>query len=215
MKTKTATILSSAIILIEIIVSIIAYPNLPQNMATHWDIDGNVNGYMSKDASLIFLPAISVGIMLLLFFIPRIDPKPANISKFRNHFNIFILGITVFFFYVNMIVLSANLKYSFDMNRFLMPALGALLFLVGDLIGVAEPNYTIGIRTPWTLANDTVWRDTHKVGGKVFKILSIVGIIGVFFPGIGFEIFLVTIIGAALGIVIYSYVRFRQVVHSA
>jgi uncharacterized membrane protein len=69
----------------------------------------------------------------------------------------------------------------------------------------------IGIRTPWTLANATVWEDTHRVGGVVFKVCALISLLGMLFPAVSFIFMIGPILLGALGLVIYSYIRFAQI----
>jgi uncharacterized membrane protein len=47
---------------------------------------------------------------------------------------------------------------------------GGMLIVTGNVFGKLRWNYTVGIRTPWTLADEWVWDQTHRVGGWVFVI---------------------------------------------
>ena len=42
--------------------------------------------------------------------------------------------------------------------------------VIGNVMGKLRPNHFVGFRTPWTLANERVWDQTHRFGGKVFVL---------------------------------------------
>ena len=96
------------------------------------------------------------------------------------------------------------------MSVAIMPAMGLLFILIGLFIRKAKRNYFIGIRTPWTLANDVVWKKTHKLGGVLFVIAGILTLLSMFFPDKAFIILMVDILGATIISVVYSYLVFRQ-----
>ena len=87
MESKSAGIIVALIVLAFFATSAYYYPLLPERIASHWNAEGKVNGFMDKTAALLFLPGIAVLLAALFFAIPRIDPLKANIQKFRGHFN--------------------------------------------------------------------------------------------------------------------------------
>jgi len=79
------------IILLSFLLGVYLYPQMPEKMASHWDFQGQVDGYMPRFWGLFLMPFISSGLFLLFVLIPKIDPLKANIKKFRSHFDRFIL----------------------------------------------------------------------------------------------------------------------------
>ena len=79
---------------------VLHWNQLPDPMASHWDINDQVNGTMPKFWGVFLLPLISLGLFLLFLLIPAIDPLKANIAKFRDTFNLFIVFMTLFLMYV-------------------------------------------------------------------------------------------------------------------
>jgi uncharacterized membrane protein len=57
-----------AVILSSFIISVYLYPQMPERMAPHWNIRGEVDGYLSKFWTLFFMPSISAGLVLLFIF---------------------------------------------------------------------------------------------------------------------------------------------------
>jgi uncharacterized membrane protein len=155
--------------------------------------------------------------MFLLFLvIPSIDPLKANILQFRETFNAFVVVVTGFMVYIYGLTLAQNLGYtSFRMSAAMLPALGLLFIFVGFLIERTKRNFFIGIRTPWTLSSDSVWQETHRVGGQLFKASGILALAGVFFPAYSFWFLLVPLICSSLFAVAYSYVLFQREAGSA
>lgn len=108
--------------------------------------------------------------------------------------------------------IAAALGASLDIGVTVRVLMGALFIVLGNSLTQARPNYFFGIRTPWTLADDNVWRKTHRVGGYGFVIAGIVAIISVFTSGpAGFIMTIGSIIAVTLYSALYSYLEFRKI----
>ena len=103
-----------------------------------------------------------------------------------------------------------NLGYYFNMTYALVPGLSIIFFSVGTLIEKTKINYTIGIRTPWTLASEEVWNKTHKLGGMVFKTISVLIFISMFLPKNFLILSIAFMFGLLVWVVIYSYLEYRK-----
>jgi uncharacterized membrane protein len=192
------------------IVGFYSYYLMPEQMASHWNEYGQVNGYVSRSFGVFFFPILLLVLSLFLIYIPNLDPLKKNIEKFRDEYEMFVVWFTVFFFYVYVLTLLWNLGVVFNMNIVLMPAMGLLFFFMGSLLNKAKRNYFIGIRTPWTLASDKVWDKTHKLGAKLFKAMGLITISSVFFSDYAFMFVFFPIIFFTLYLVIYSYYEFKK-----
>ena len=205
---------SSVIILLIILAFFIAalylYPQMPDEMASHWNFRGEVDDYLPKFWGLFLMPIISLGLFLLFLLIPKIDPLKANIAKFRKYFDGFIVFIIVFLFYIYLLSIAWNLGKRFDMGQMMVPALGILFYYCGILVENAKRNWFIGIRTPWTLSSEKVWEKTHKIGGKLFKVTGLITLLGIFFPNYAFYFILVPVLLAAFYTITYSYFEYQK-----
>ncbi len=204
---KNATIILG-IILLSFIIGIYLYPRMPEKMASHWNIRGQVDGYMPKFLGLFLMPFISIGLFLLFVLIPKIDPLRENIEKFRKYFDRFVLLVMVFLFYLHLLTIFWNTGVRFGMIQFLAPAFGILFYYCGVLIENAKRNWFIGIRTPWTLSNEKVWEKTHKIGGKLFKAAGIIAFLGVLFPNYALFFILFPVILVSIYTFAYSYFEY-------
>ena len=206
-KSKLIVIL---IILTSFIIGIYFYPQIPEKMASHWNVQGQVDGYMSKSWGLFLMPIISLGLFLLFILIPKIDPLKMNIEKFRKYFDGFIILIILFLFYLYLLTILWNFDNKFSMNQVLSPAFGILFFYCGILIEKVKRNWFIGIKTPWTLSNEKVWDKTHQLGGKLFKIVGIIAFLGIIFPNYTFFLILFPVIAVSIYTVVYSYFEYQK-----
>jgi len=203
--------IAAIIIILSFVLAGIFYQYLPDKIMSHWNSKGEADGYMTKLWGLFLIPIISIAIFILFCLIPKIDPLKNNIQKFRKHYNLFILLFVIFMFYIESIIIIANIGYNINMNILIMPAIGILIFFIGFILEKAKRNWFIGIRTPWTLSSDKVWDETHKLGSRLFKLSGILAIIGVFFGKFGFLFVLIPIMISTIFLLIYSYLLYRKV----
>lgn len=208
---KKTILITTLIIIASIVIGAIFYPQLPARMASHWNASGQADGYMSKFWGVFLMPLISIGMMILFWIIPKIDPLKKNIDKFKKYYHGFILLMIGFLFYLYLLTLIWNLGYQFNMTRMLAPALGILFYFIGIMLPHAKRNWFIGIRTPWTLSNDEVWDKTHKLAGRLFKFAGLIFFIGMLLGGgHTFGFVMILILACALYPVLYSYLIFRK-----
>lgn len=212
MSTRTTTIIVLLMIVGATLAGLLLWNRLPDPMASHWNINDQVDGYMSKFWGVFLLPLISLGMLALFLVIPSIDPLKANIAQFRETFNLFIVLIAGFMIYLYGLTLAWSLGYTnFNMSGAMLPAIGLLLVFVGFMLRHAKRNFFIGIRTPWTLSSDSVWNETHRLGAALFMISGILAFIGGFFGGMtAFWLMFVPLIGSTIFLVAYSYILYRR-----
>ena len=212
MNTKLTNYLIVFIILAMVFASAFLWNRLPDPMASHWNINDEVDGYMSKFWGVFMMPAMSLGMFLLFLVIPSIDPLKANIAKFREAFNAFILLIFIFLGYIWKLSIAWNLGYTnFKMSTSMLPAMGLLFIFIGFMLRKAKRNFFIGIRTPWTLSSDTVWDKTHQLGAILFMASGVLAFIGGIFGGMtAFWFLFVPLIGSTVFLLVYSYVLYQR-----
>jgi uncharacterized membrane protein len=184
-------------------------------LATHWDAAGEANGYGGSFMGLYFIPLLTMALAALIAAVPVIDPLKANVEKFRPELNLFIAAFSAFMLYVHGLTLAWNAGAKFSMTGMMAPGFGLLFLIMGMVIRKAKRNYFIGIRTPWTLANDTVWEKTHDLGGQLFIASGVLTMACVFFPFAAIFVLLVTSLGSSLITMVYSYLEFRKIEKNA
>lgn len=207
---KLSHIIIIILIAISAAVGLYYYNIMPLKMASHWNAQGQINGYMPKFWGLFLMPIITLGMYLLFLLIPKIDPLKKNIERFRVHFDWFIVLMILFLFYIYALSILANLGYGFNMTKMMMPAIGILFIYIGFLLEHAKRNWFIGIRTPWTLSSDKVWDKTHMVGGKLFKAAGALAFLGLIFEKYALWIVIISVLWATFYTVVYSYLEFKK-----
>jgi uncharacterized membrane protein len=212
MSTRTTTILVLLMILAAAAAGLVLWNQLPEQMASHWNINDEVDGYMPKVWGVFMMPLITLAMFALFLVLPSIDPLKANIARFRGAFNLFIVLIVAFMLYIHGLTLAWSLGYiNFKMSTSMLPAMGLLFIFIGFLLRRAKRNFFIGIRTPWTLSSDTVWDKTHQLGAILFMASGVLAFIGSFFGGMAaFWMLFVPLIGSTLFLFVYSYVLYQR-----
>ncbi len=208
MRKVTAAI--TGLVLLSFILSIYFYPQVPDQMATHWDSQGEVNGYMSKFWGTFFMPLLITGLVILFLVIPKIDPRKENIEMFRKHYEGFRLVLIIFLVLVHLHILLWNTGTQISPNAVIPLGIGLLFYYAGVLTENAEQNWFIGIRTPWTLSSENVWKRTNCLGGKLFRIAGITAFSGVFFPEYAIYFILVPAVIVVVITVVYSYLEYKK-----
>lgn len=212
MTTKLTTIIVLVLIIGAAIAGAMLWNQLPDQMASHWDVNDQVNGYMSKFWGVFLMPIFTLGLFLLFLVIPNIDPLKANVAEFRGTFNLFITFIIGFMIYIHALTLRWNLGYTnLGIGKAMLPAMGLLFFIIGSMLRKAKRNWFIGIRTPWTLSSDQVWNETHRIGGILFMASGVLAVIGGFIGGnIAFWSIMVPVLGTTIFLLVYSYVLYQR-----
>jgi len=190
--------------------TIAIYPTAPDRIVSHWNAAGQADGYMSKFWGLFLIPLIMTGFVALFAVLPRIDPYKKNYEKFRDYYEGFILLFVFFMLAIQIQIILWSIGYQISPNLTFPVLIGILFIYIGFLLGHAEQNWFVGIRTPWTLSSKTVWKKTHVLGGKLFIIAGVISCAGIFAGAYAFWLILVPALAVAVITVMYSYYEFQK-----
>ncbi len=170
------------ITLLTLVAWLIALPHLPATMPIHWGANGEADGFATKINAMILTVGIMVLIYFVIAFVPRIDPRKENYKYFSKTYNIVLNAVLLLFFFVNMSTILQGLGYNVPMS-YIAPIMAGLVFIIiGNYLQRVRSNYFMGIRTPWTLSNENVWKKTHRLSGKIFFIGGLLILISAFLP---------------------------------
>ena len=194
------------------VAAILIWPSVPSRIPVHWNAAGKVDGYGGKAEGLLLLPAIALGIYLLLLFIPRIDPGRANYVQFSGPYLIVRYAVLVMMAAIDALILLAIKGVGFDMTRVILGVMGLLFIVLGNVMGKLRPNWFVGVRTPWTLSSKRSWVRTHRLAGWLFTLAGLV-----FLASIAVDVsralpVLIIAVVAVISIVpiVYSYIEWRR-----
>jgi len=200
-----------ALLLLSFAGVLIAYPGLPSEIPTHWDMSGNIDDYSPKWAILL-LAALPVAIYLMMVFLPRIDPKKKSYDLHKRAYEIAKVFITLIMSVLVWISILVSKGVDLDVGLIVSLMVGVLFITLGNYMGQIRHNYFFGIRTPWTLANETVWKRTHRVGGYCFMGMGIFMIIANILRDHMPSWIMVPIIILGAGIpIVYSYFEYKRI----
>ncbi|MGG1513922.1 SdpI family protein [Paenibacillus oryzisoli] len=190
--------------------ALIVYNQLPDTVASHFGANNEPNGWMGKNSMIILLGVL--GFMpLLLKAIRVIDPKRGNFSKFPVAFEVTRIGVSILLAAAGWGMLLYNLGYHVQMSKIILVAIGVLFAVMGNFMTQVKSNYTFGIRTPWTLADDEIWRKTHRMGGPLMMLGGVFAFIAAFVTnGTVVIVLIAAMIATFLVPVLYSYLLFKQ-----
>ena len=167
-KYKIILIITSVIILLPAAAGLIMWNDLPELLATHFDAKGNADGYSHKAFAVAGLPLIILGLHLLCFFITRLDPKKRNI---HDKAMVLVLWVCPS---VSVICSLATYSHALDIPipfvTIIIVFMGILFAVIGNYLPKCKQNYTVGIKVPWTLADEEIWNKTHRFAGFLWII---------------------------------------------
>ncbi|MGI9148692.1 MAG: SdpI family protein [Chloroflexota bacterium] len=167
----------------------------------HWDIAGQADRYADKWLAF----ALVVGVYLLLPFLPRLDPGRANYAQFAGAYG--ILRLTVL---TVLSVLTGSAALGLRSAGLVHVVIGAMLIVIGSVLGKLRPNWFAGIRTPWTLTSKRSWLKTHRLGGWLFILWGLIEVlVGLVAPAER-RVTLACVVVVSAMLIIYSYIVWRD-----
>jgi len=147
-------------------------PGLPESIPRHFALDGTPDAFMTKQTYAYFIILVSAGLYVLLTFIPFIDPFWKRIQPKYGLLLLFRDIALGFFLFLHILSLMAAHSGSLDL-RTMGIGFGLLFILLGNYLPKLPRNWFFGIRVPWTLASEEVWKRTHRLGGLLFVLAGI------------------------------------------
>jgi len=200
-----------AIAVVAVGISIWAYPQLPPTVATHWNLNGTPDGFSSRLVAVAIMPGVILVITALFNVLPRLDPRRDNYTKFIGTYWLFANAVIVFLLIGHAMIVASGLGYALKVDRLMPIGIGLLFIVLGNYLTRVEPNWFVGIRTPWTLSSDTVWRKTHRTGGWLMVLAGFLVAACVFLPhGAFLPALLAALVIAAVIPIVQSYVLWKR-----
>ena len=197
---------------VSVIVSVVAYPFLPELVPSHWNVQGEIDGMMGRLPTVLLLPAIIVVMVVLRDWLPKLDPRRENYAEFQGTYQLIINALVLFLLVLHVAILAVGLGVKVDVSTFVQVGIGLLLMVIGNELSRVQPNYFVGIRTPWTLTDPENWRRTHRMGGRVMVISgAAIALAGVLLPSFfAFVVTMLSVLAMVGGTIGYSYYVWRQ-----
>jgi len=208
---KFLSVVQIAVLAASVILSVYFYQNFPAVVPIHWNVSGQADGFGSRAFGAFIFPAILVAIYFLFELLPKIDPRKERYPEFAKVYSIFKTAIMLVFLGIYLVSGLNSLGYSISVSFWVPFAIGLLFVVIGNYFGKIRNNYFVGIRTPWTLANEEVWNKTHRLGGKLF-VLGGVAMMLMDFAPVAFRLPLLIAIVLMIAVLpmVYSYFLYKR-----
>ena len=143
---------SWALLAIMYTASAVAWPRAGQRIALHWNVHGQIDGYGGRFTGLLVLPLVATGLYLLFRCLPRINPGRTNYPSLARAYDVLRTAALAFMAALHLLILAPVFGHRVGMTSAIPALVGALLVVLGAVMGKVRPNWFFGIRTPWTLS---------------------------------------------------------------
>lgn len=187
-------------------------PSLPEKVPTHYGISGEPDQFSSPINFLIMMMAVHVFVQGILMLAPYIDPKKEQYPKFKRFYFLLRVSMSLLMAIIPSVTFINAVGGQIDIIRWMIILVYILFILIANYMATLPPNWMVGIRTPWTLSNDHVWRKTHRIGGRMMFASASIGLILSFFLSHqqnAWLLFAVVFIGLFLPL-IWSYFQYER-----
>jgi uncharacterized membrane protein len=192
-------------------VGALSWPNVPDRLPVHWNLQGEVDRYGGKFEGLFLLPLITLGLYVLLLVMPLVDPGRRNYQNFRKAYNAIRIVLVLFMALIYGLSILAAFGYQMHITAVVFPAMGVLFIVLGNFMGKIRPNWFVGVRTPWTLSSKLSWDKTHRLAGWLFVLMGLLFLPLAVVPTTWMFIVVFTIDGICLAwMIVYSYLIYRR-----
>jgi uncharacterized membrane protein len=204
------------IVLLPFIYLAYIWNQLPEKVPMHWNIKGEIDRYGEK-MELIIIPILLPLLVYIIFLVvPKIDPKN-KLNKMGNKLQTIKVLLTTFMSILALFIIYSAKNQSFANPNYIILLIGVLYIILGNYFKTIKANYFIGIRTPWTLENETVWKKTHKLGGKLWFVGGIIVVLTSLILDKEPNVTVFLIITGIITIIpiVYSYIIFKNEIKTA
>ena len=204
---RKTLILTTLVCLLPIIAGALLYSSLPEIVPTHFNFEGEPDGWSSRAFAAFGLPAIMLGMNFVLQFALNADPKRQNMSEALM--NIAVWSVPVLSVLCCGMTLAKSLGYDVRFEVIIPVFMGLLFIIIGNYLPKTKQSYTMGIRLPWTLNSEENWNRTHRLAGFLWVLCGVL-FIAMSFIGWSLPIFLILLAVMILVPLAYSYLLYRK-----
>jgi len=208
---KKSFIIAMIISLVSLVLALWFILTTEGQVPTNWGLNGEVNSYGSPWYMIIF-PTITFFTTLLLYILPKIDPKGDNIRSSGPMLPVITVSVALLMLGIQFFTIWATHGGAImNINTFVSIALSIMFIAMGYYTPRVKHNYMVGIRTPWTLYSETVWTKTHEEAGKWIILCGVLYLVGIPFPN-PVDIIIPTIVTVIIfiGLTWYSYLLYSE-----
>jgi uncharacterized membrane protein len=200
-----------AILLADLAFGLWALPRLPERVPVHWNLAGQADRFGPAWQNALLLPALALGLWAILLVLPLADPLRRNYPRFPATLKLFRWLIPLLVVGLQVVIALSLLGAPLDSGQGGRAILAVVFIILGNSMGKLRHNWFVGIRTPWTIANEEVWTGTHRLAAPIWVAGGIVQLCAAFVPGVAGEVlYAVPFAAMVLVPVGYSFVLYRR-----
>ena len=205
-KNKIKLFITSALILLPVLVGVFLWNELPEKVITHWNSQGIADGWSDKRTAVFIIPVLLLIFHLICVGITFFDPKNKNIN---NKILTVVLWICpIISLLCSSLMYTAALGIELRINVIMPMFIGLLFIIIGNYLPKCKQNHTVGIKVPWTLNDDENWNKTHRFAGTLWVIGGAIISITSFLEN--FTVFIIITFIMAIVPIIYSYLHYKS-----
>ena len=166
-KNKWMMMITSVIIMLPMLIGVLLWDKLPEQVPYHWGVNGEVDGWASKPMAVFLLPVILLAVQWFCILATGMDPKKKNVTEGK------VLGIVLWIIpvlnlFLHVMIWLAAFGREVNMEVMMPLFMGALFVVIGNYLPKCKQSYTMGIKLPWTLHDEENWNATHRLAGKLW-----------------------------------------------
>ena len=206
-KNKKTLILTTLVCLIPMLIGVLVYDRLPETMATHWNLQGEPDGFSSRAFAVFGLPAVVAVLNIVVYFGLNADPKRGNMNPTLRAVSQW--SCPAISLLAGGLTLAYGLGYGLRIERIMPIFMGLLFIIIGNYLPKTKQSYTLGIRVPWTLNSEENWNRTHRLAGFLW-VLGGIAFIVMSFIGWSLPVFFGLLAVMTLIPIVYSYILYRK-----
>ena len=205
---KKLLVLTTIVCLLPIVAGVILYPQLPDQIATHWGFDNEPNGWSGKAFAVFGLPGMMAALNLILPLALAADPKNQNMSPVLLKICLWIMPVVSVL--CSAMTLMYALGYEVNIVQFVPALIGVLFIVIGNYLPKTKQSYTMGIKLPWTLNSEENWNRTHRLGGFLWVLGGVAFIVLSIFKWWNLYAFFGILFVMVIVPSVYSYLLYRR-----
>jgi|GEM_PF-2497957 len=158
-----------------LVVTALVYGSLPEPLTAEALLYGEATApTMQRGAGAFLGPVLALGIWVVLWLFPRVDPWRDPRKGYGPTYwivgNLAILVMTS----VQLLMLGLALGWPVDATLLALVVPGLFFLAVGSYLPTVPVNSLLGVRTPWTLRDERVWQKTHTLAGWTFVLGGVI-----------------------------------------
>ena len=206
-------IITLVFLLIPMLIGVILWNKLPNEIATHWGADGNPNGYSSKAGAVLGMPAI---IMIVHLIVSLVTAKNDTNAIPDKVFRLLLWICPVMSIVISILIYATALEYKVNVSFMVLMLVGIIWIVIGNYVPKARPNPFFGVRIKWTLESKKNWEHTNRFSAKIMIVIGVVcmtcAVLSLFgdMGSVVLVVFIGSIIVSTVAMILYSYLYYLK-----